>query len=216
MTHPIIKICGLSTPDTVQTAVDAGADMIGFVFFPKSPRNVSIGQAKELSNAAGGAVQVVALTVNMNDRDLATLVSSLKPDILQLHGTESVERCHEVRERFKLPIMKAFGISGPGDLDRVQPYAQVVDRFLFDAKPPQGSSLPGGNGVPFDWRLLKDLDLGVPYMLSGGLTIDNVSEALATSGAPGVDVSSGVEREKGVKDAELIKTFVQRARDTLS
>ncbi|MDX5595103.1 phosphoribosylanthranilate isomerase [Pseudovibrio sp. SPO723] len=216
MTPPLIKICGLSTPETVDAVAEAGADMIGFVFFPKSPRNVSTEAAAHLAEPVRGKVQIVALTVNASNETLEDIVSTLKPDLLQLHGSESPERCAEVREIFKTPVMKAFGISSKDDLDAVTPYDRVVDRLLFDAKPPKDANRPGGNGVSFDWHLLEDLKLDTPYMLSGGLTIENVADALRITRAPGVDVSSGVEREKGVKDVALIKEFVQRARTALS
>lgn len=207
-----IKICGISTEETADAVTDAHADMIGFVFFPKSPRHVSVERAKELADRVRGKTKIVALTVNMDDAGLKEIVEGISPDILQLHGKESPERCTQIRETFGIPVMKALGISSKEDLESVQAYVPCVDRLLFDAKPPKNSDIPGGNGVSFDWKLLKGLELGKPTMLSGGLGPENVREALAISGVHAVDVSSGVEREKGVKDIELINAFVREAR----
>ncbi|MTI18494.1 phosphoribosylanthranilate isomerase [Rhodobacteraceae bacterium RKSG542] len=211
MSDTLIKICGLSDIETLDTAIDAGAGMIGLVFFPKSPRHISIEKAKALAEHARGRTQIVALTVNMGNKELGEIVEHVRPDVIQLHGSESIERCAAVKSRFGLPVMKAFGISTAEDLEKASLYGDAVDRFLFDAKPPKDSNRPGGNGVSFDWTLLKSIKLSKPYMLSGGLGIENVREALTVSGAPAVDVSSGVEREKGIKDVELIKAFVKEA-----
>ncbi|WP_208990966.1 phosphoribosylanthranilate isomerase [Pseudovibrio sp. Tun.PSC04-5.I4] len=208
----MIKICGISTEETADAVTNAHADMIGFVFFPKSPRHVSVKQAKELADHVRGKTKIVALTVNMDDAGLREISEVIAPDVFQLHGSESPERCAEIREIFGIPVMKAFGISCAEDLEAVQAYIPFVDRLLFDAKPPKNSDIPGGNGVSFDWKLLQGLELGKPIMLSGGLGPENVREALAISGVHAVDVSSGVEREKGVKDIELIKAFVREAR----
>ncbi|KZL20063.1 N-(5'-phosphoribosyl)anthranilate isomerase [Pseudovibrio axinellae] len=211
-TSATIKICGISTKETADTVINQQTDMIGFVFFSKSPRNVSIQQAKELAEHVRGKAQIVALTVNMDDAGLREVIDNVAPDILQLHGNESPERCAEIRKTFGIPVMKAFGISCAEDLETVHAYVPFVDRLLFDAKPPKSSDIPGGNGVSFDWKLLQGLELGKPIMLSGGLGPENVREALAISGVHAVDVSSGVERERGVKDIELIKAFVQEVR----
>ena len=205
--NPLIKICGLSTPETVSAALASGADMVGFIFFPKSPRNVSVEQAARLRHAAVGRATAVAVSVDASDAGLDAIVSGMKPDMLQLHGHETPERVREVKARFGLPVMKAISIRERADLDQIAPFIGIADKFLLDAKAPQGSELPGGNGVSFDWTLLSALDPGLDYMLSGGLNAGNVAEALRVTHAPGLDVSSGVERKPGVKDIALIKKF---------
>jgi len=202
-----IKICGLSTPETVASALNNGASHVGFIFFPKSPRNVTPEPARQLRRAAEGRAQAVAVTVDATDDFLDQIVSTMRPDMLQLHGKETPARVVEVRKRFNLPVMKALSISGPEDLLPIQGFAGIADRLLLDAKAPKGSELPGGNGVSFDWRLLAALDPGLDYMLSGGLNPGNVAEAIAISNPPGLDVSSGVESTPGVKDVELIEKF---------
>lgn len=212
MPRPIVKICGLTTPATLAAALEAGADMVGFVSFPKSPRHLDLAAASALAAAVGGRAQKVALTVDADDAALTAIVAALAPDLLQLHGRESPERCARIRARFGLPVMKAIGVATHADLGAVPAYAAVCDRLLFDAKPPPGAALPGGNGLAFDWRLIAGLDPGRPWLLSGGLTPDTVAEAIRRTGAPGVDVSSGVETAPGVKDATLIAEFTQRAK----
>ena len=208
----LVKICGLRTPETVEAALAGGADMVGLVFFPRSPRNVSIEEAKRLRAVVGDRAAVVALVVDADDALLDAIRDEVRPDLLQLHGRETPERVAAIRERTGLPVMKALGVSDAADLARAAAYAPVADRRLFDAKPPQGAVLPGGNGVAFDWRLLAGLDLPKPFMLSGGLDPGNVAEALAVTRAPGVDVSSGVERAPGDKDPERIAAFIKAAR----
>lgn len=220
MSHPhsaspsslVVKICGLSTPETVTAALEAGADMVGFVFFPKSPRNVSLEAAGRLAALARGRAQVVALTVDADDALLAGIVAAVRPDWLQLHGHESAERVAVVRARYARPVMKAFGIRAADDLRAATGYGAVADRLLFDAKPPQNAALPGGNGVSFDWNLLANIDPARPFMLSGGLGIDNVGEAVRRTRPFGVDVSSGVESAPGLKDPARIAAFVAAAR----
>ncbi|MBD8891547.1 phosphoribosylanthranilate isomerase [Roseibium litorale] len=212
MSKLIIKICGLSTEETMQTALDAGADMIGLVFFPKSPRHVTLMDACKLADQARGKAEIVALTVDMDFDGLSRINELVRPDWFQFHGQESPEYCAVTKSAFPQKIMKAMGVSERADLEKAQAYVPVVDRFLFDAKPPAGSDRPGGNGVSYDWTLLKGLDLGKPFMLSGGLDAANVAEAIAQSGVSAIDASSGVEREKGVKDSELIRAFVAAAR----
>lgn len=208
----VVKICGLSTPETLDAALDAGADMVGLVFYPASPRAVTANRAAELRKRVGATVEVVALSVNATDSELSEIVDRVAPDWLQLHGTESPERVAEIREHFGLPVMKAIGIRGVGDLPAAEPYVPVVDRLLFDAKPPLGAILPGGNGVPFNWRLLRDIEAGRPFMVSGGLDAANVRQAIELTGAMGVDVSSGVETAPGRKDVNLIRAFIGAAR----
>jgi phosphoribosylanthranilate isomerase len=204
---PLIKICGLSTPETVAAALDSGADMVGFIFFPKSPRNVSVEQAAQLRRAAFGRAKAVAVAVDASDAALDDIVSGMKPDMLQLHGHETPERLSEVKARFGLPVMKAISIRERADLEQIAPFLGIADKFLLDAKAPKGSELPGGNGVSFDWTLLSALDPSLNYMLSGGLNAGNVAEAMRVTHAPGLDVSSGVESAPGVKDVGLIGKF---------
>ncbi|TSJ64311.1 phosphoribosylanthranilate isomerase [Starkeya sp. 3C] len=207
-----IKICGLSTPETLDAALGAGADMVGMVFFAPSPRHVDLATAPALAARARGRAGIVALTVDADDATLAAIVDAARPDMLQLHGKESPERVAAVRARFGLPVMKAIGIATAADLARLSAYADVADRLLLDAKPPKGALLPGGNGVPFDWNLLAGLDLTRPFMLSGGLDPDNVGEAVRRVRPPGIDVSSGVERAPGIKDPARIAAFLRAAR----
>jgi len=208
----LVKICGLSTPDTLDVALDAGADMVGFVFFPPSPRNISFEQARALAGRVKGQARKVANTVDADDTLLASIVAALKPDMLQLHGHESPQRVAAVRESFGVPVMKALPIETKADLAAIPNYTSVADRLLFDARPPREATRPGGLGKPFDWHLLENLDLAIPYLLSGGLDAGNVAEALRITRAPGVDVSSGVESAPGVKDPEKIRAFIRAAR----
>jgi phosphoribosylanthranilate isomerase len=208
----IVKICGLSSAETVDAALDAGADMIGLVFFPKSPRFIGLDQAAALAARARGRAETVALTVDMDDDGIAAIVMAVAPDWLQLHGRETPERVAEIGRRFGRRTMKAVHVSEAADLKAADAYRTVADRLLLDAKPPKDAVLPGGNGAPFDWTLLKGFDPGRPYLLSGGLDAANVAEALAISLAPGVDVSSGVETAPGQKSPDLIRAFIKAAR----
>lgn len=208
----LVKICGLSTPETVEAAIAAGADMVGFVFFPPSPRSVGYELARTLAAEVRGRAQTVALSVDATDAQLAASIEALKPDLLQLHGKEDPERVATIRARFGLPVMKALPIAERADLAPVRLYEKVADRLIFDARAPREATRPGGLGKPFDWTLLEGLNLAVPYMLSGGLDPDNVAEALRITGAPGVDVSSGVEHAPGKKDPEKIVAFIRAAR----
>ncbi len=212
---PLVKICGLSTEDTLAAALDAGAERVGFVFFPRSPRAVTPARAAALAALARSRAAVVALTVDADDDALAALVETVAPDMLQLHGSETPERVAAVRRLFGRPVVKVLGISTAADLDPVPSHAAVADEIMFDAKPPKGAVLPGGNGVAFDWRLLAALDLPVPFMLSGGLGPRNVGEAIRVTRAPAVDVSSGVETAPGVKSPDLIAAFIRAARGGL-
>jgi phosphoribosylanthranilate isomerase len=207
-----VKICGLKTPDTLDAALQAGADMVGFVFFPPSPRHLGLEGARVLGEQVGGRAQKVALTVDADDETLGGIVAALRPDMLQLHGKETPERVAVVHSRFGLPVMKAIPVSTRADLSTVRSYADVCDWLLFDARAPQDATRPGGLGKPFDWTLLGGLEPGVPFMLSGGLDARNVAEALAIAQASGVDVSSGVERAPGEKDANKIRAFIATAR----
>jgi phosphoribosylanthranilate isomerase len=209
----IVKICGLSTPDALDVALAAGADMVGFVFFPPSPRHVAFETTRVLGRRVRGNIQKVALTVDADDILLDAVVGALQPDLLQLHGKEKPERVAAIKRRFGLPIMKAIAIEVKGDLAAVAAYAMVADRLLFDARAPRAATRPGGLGRSFDWSLLQHIDPGLPFMLSGGLDTGNVGEALRMTSAPGVDVSSGVERALGEKDPDKIRAFVRAARD---
>ncbi|GAA0596879.1 phosphoribosylanthranilate isomerase [Paenochrobactrum glaciei] len=204
-----LKICGLKTPEAVSAVLEGGATHIGFIFFPKSPRHIGVEEAGCLRVAAQGRAQVVAVTVDADDDYLAEIVNHVRPDILQLHGQETPERVKLLKERFGLPVIKAFAIRNFDDLEAIKPYKGIADRFLFDAKPPKGSELPGGNGVSFDWELLTKLDGDVDYMLSGGLNAGNIAQALVQTGAQAIDVSSGVEARAGEKDVRLIEEFLQ-------
>jgi phosphoribosylanthranilate isomerase len=208
----IVKICGLSTPETLDVALDAGADMVGFVFFPPSPRHLGLETARDLGRQAKGRAVKAALTVDADDATLANIVEVLQPDILQLHGSETVARLRDIKQKFGLQVMKAMAVETSADLTSLPGYAAVADRILFDASAPRGATRPGGLGAVFDWHVLGNLDLKVPFMVSGGLNAENVAEAVRVTRAGGVDVSSGVERAPGVKDPEMIRAFIRAAR----
>jgi phosphoribosylanthranilate isomerase len=208
----LVKICGLSTRDTLDAALEAGADMVGFVFFPPSPRNLGLDAAQELGARAKGRATKVALTVDVDDATLQGIVEALKPDILQLHGHETPARLRDIKRMFGLETMKAIPVERAADLAVLPDYAAACDRILFDARAPKGATRPGGLGAVFDWQLLKNLDLTLPFMVSGGLTADNVAEAVRVTRAGGVDVSSGVERAPGIKDIDMIHAFIRAAR----
>lgn len=210
----LVKICGLSTRETLETALDAGADMVGFVFFPPSPRHVSLETGRDLGRQVKRRALTVALTVDADDATLGNIMDALSPDIFQLHGKESVARLRDIKQKFGRPVVKAVPVATSADLAVLPGYATVADRVLFDARAPKDATRPGGLGAPFDWHLLKNLDLKLPYMVSGGLHVDNIAEALRVTGAGGADVSSGVESAPGVKDPELIKAFIRAARAT--
>ena len=207
-----VKICGLTTPEALDAALDAGADAVGFVFFPPSPRHIGFELARTLGARVRGRAQKVALSVDADNDFLAATVEALKPDMLQLHGKEDPDRVAIVRSRFRLPVTKALPIAERADLSPIHIYAKVADRLLFDARAPREATRPGGLGKSFDWRLLENVDPGVPFMLSGGLDAGNVAEALRITRAPAVDVSSGVERAPGEKDPDKIRDFIRAAR----
>ncbi len=213
---PIIKICGLSTSATLAAALDAGADMVGFVFFPKSPRHVDWGKARALGRQARGRAKIVALTVDADDDALKRIVNALEPDVVQLHGGENPARVKRIGEFCARATMKAIGVSAREDLAAAEPYEGVADLLLIDAKPPKDATLPGGNGVPFNWGLARDFAPRRPWLLSGGLDPDTVAAAIALTGARGVDVASGVERAPGVNDERKIKAFVAAARSAFA
>ncbi|MDZ7823483.1 MAG: phosphoribosylanthranilate isomerase [Ahrensia sp.] len=212
-----IKICGLSTIETTDAVIAAGATHVGFIFFEKSPRHVTPLLAAELAaRAKAKHVKSVAVTVDADDAYLDEIVTIMKPDILQLHGHETPQRVAEVKAKYDLPVMKAFSISSAYDLTKTDAYLGVADRFLFDAKAPKGSDLPGGNGVSFDWSCLSKIDPSVDYMLSGGLNPANVSDAMRRLNPPGLDMSSGVESAPGKKDLNLIAAFFEAVRKAKS
>jgi phosphoribosylanthranilate isomerase len=208
----IVKICGLSTRETLDAALAAGADMAGFVFFPPSPRHLSLERARELGRQAKGRVAKTALTVDADDATLENIIDALQPDLLQLHGRESVARLRDIKQKFGLPVMKALAIETAADLAPLPGYAAVADRMLFDARAPKHATRPGGLGAAFDWHVLENLALEIPFMVSGGLHAGNVAEALRVTRAGGVDVSSGVESAIGVKDPDMIRAFIRAAR----
>jgi len=202
-----IKICGLKTPETVAVALDGGASHVGFIFFPKSPRNVAPEDAGRLRQGAFGKALAVAVTVDADNVFLDEIVAAMQPDMLQLHGAETPARVAEIKARYRLQTIKAFSVREPADLKAIEPYRGIADRFMFDAKPPRDSELPGGNGVSFDWSLLSAIPSDMDYFLSGGLNAGNIGSALATANPPAIDISSGVESAPGVKDSALIAAF---------
>lgn len=204
---PDIKICGLKTPEAIDLAVERGASHVGFIFFEKSPRHIDPLTAGALADRVRGRAKIVAVTVNADNEELEEIIAFLKPDILQLHGAENPERVLNIKAVFGLPVMKAFSVRVKEDLRKLEAYEGLADRFLLDAKAPEHSDLPGGNGVSFDWSILSALDGNVDYMLSGGLNKDNVLEALSVTQARGLDLSSGVESAPGVKDPAKINAF---------
>jgi len=206
-----VKICGLSTQEGLQAVADTGAAYVGFVFFPKSPRNVSIEQARELALATPVGLAKVALVVDADNAFLDAITDAVPLDMLQLHGHESPERVLEIKARYGLPVMKAVGIADASDVPNIDLYNAVADQILIDAKPPKSATLPGGNGLSFDWTLIAKRRWPKPWMLAGGLTPDNVAEAIALTGATQVDVSSGVEAGVGIKDNAKIAAFVAAA-----
>lgn len=207
-----VKICGLSTPAAVTAAVFGGARYVGFIFYPQSPRFVSLERASALAALVPSTVIRVGVVVDIPDPDLATLLEHVRLDMLQLHGKEPPERVAEIRQRFGLPVIKAAPIYTADDVRRAQRFAEVADRLLFDAKAPAGANRPGGNAISFDWSLLRALACTVPWFLAGGVTAANVAEAVQQSGAAAVDISSGVETAPGVKSAERIRQFLQAVR----
>ena len=206
-----VKICGLSATATVAAAVDAGAAYLGFVFVEKSPRYVTIETARALALPVPPGVAKVALTLDATDAELDAITETVPLDMLQLHGDETPERVEAVRRKYGLPVIKALGIADADDVAKIDFFAGVADQLLIDAKPPKTGNLPGGNGMPFDWRLIANRRWTKPWMLAGGLTPDNVAEAIALTGARQVDVSSGVETAPGEKDTDLIKRFLAHA-----
>jgi phosphoribosylanthranilate isomerase len=206
-----VKVCGLSKPEHLAAAVEAGAAYVGFVFFEKSPRNVTVDVAQALAVEVPVGVAKVALVVDADDATLDAITARVPLDMIQLHGKESPERVREIRARYGLPVMKAVGIAEAADLEKLPHYEAVADQILVDAKPPKSADLPGGNGLAFDWRLITGRTWAKPWMLAGGLTPENVAEAIRLTGAQQVDVSSGVECTPGEKEAGLVAAFIRNA-----
>jgi phosphoribosylanthranilate isomerase len=209
-----VKICGLRTEAALDAALDGGADYVGFVFYPRSPRNISADDARLLAARARGRAKIVALLVDPDDTQLDNVVETVAPDVIQLHGEETPARVSEIATRSGRPVMKAVSVTDAADAEAALAYAGKAERILFDARPPKGeaAALPGGNGLAFDWRALDGLAGRIDFMLAGGLTPDNVAEAIRLTGAPAVDVSSGVERQPGEKDLGLIRRFIDAAK----
>lgn len=208
-----VKICGLRSRGDLAAAAAAGASYGGLVFYPPSPRHVSLADARWIAGDRPDGLILVALTVDATDSELEAILGAIPIDLLQLHGAESPERAAEVRARFGKPVMKAVGLAEEGDLDGLPEYADAVDMLLVDARPPPGAALPGGNGIAFDWRLIEGRRWPKPWMLAGGLTPENVAEAVRLTGADAVDVSSGVEFARGLKDPVRIREFVTAANE---
>ncbi len=204
-----VKVCGLTSLETMAAAVDYGADYVGLVFYAPSPRNVDAATAAGLASVARGRSLIVALTVDADDLEIAGIIDKVKPDVLQLHGRETPQRVADVKQRFSLPIIKAIAVATVDDVKRAENFTASADLILFDAKPPKDALLPGGNGVAFDWSVLEIVRNRFAFMLSGGLNSGNVNEAIARTTPTAVDVSSGVEIAPGVKDVALIRRFLQ-------
>ena len=207
-----VKICGLKEPAHVSAAVAAGATYLGFNFFPRSPRYVDVGAARHLMLAVPAGVAKVVLVVDPSNEDLDRIVAGTPADVIQLHGKEDPGRVAEIKARYGLPVMKVVGVGGREDLAAIEPYQSVADQILIDAKAPKGAVLPGGNGVAFDWTLLLGRVWRRPWMLAGGLTPENVAQAIRATNAQQVDVSSGVETAPGVKDEALVRAFIAAAK----
>lgn len=207
MSRLAIKICGLSTPETVGAAVRAGASHIGFVHFPPSPRHLDPERIEALAAGVPAPVERIAVVVDADDDQFSRLAATGAISAFQLHGRESPERSAAIRQRFGLPVWKAIAVKTRADIDAAKVYAGAVDRLLFDAKTPDGAALPGGMGLRFDWTLLQDSSISIPWGLSGGLSIDNVAQAIHLTGAPLIDVSSGIEDAPGIKSVDKIMAF---------
>jgi phosphoribosylanthranilate isomerase len=208
----IVKICGLTSEEAIDAALENGADMTGFVFYPRSPRHLSMNDAARFVHRVGARARRVLLLVDPDEALLTTAMKLIDPDIFQLHGQETPERVASIRERFGRPVMKALPIADASDLASIVRYEPFCDYLLFDAKPGPDAKRPGGNGTTFDWSLLRGVETRKPWLLAGGLDPENVAQALDSTGAPGVDVSSGVEASRGVKDPDKIAAFIGKVR----
>ena len=210
----LVKICGLNSAEAADAAVRAGADFAGLMFHPRSPRNLKIDVATMLAERLRGRARLVSVFADARDEDMAAAVAAVRPDFIQLHGLESQERVAAIHGRFGARIIRAIAIAEPSDLNIVAKYEDVADMFLFDAKSPSGAVREGGHGAAFDWQMLKGRNFSRPWLLAGGLNAENVARAIEVSGAPGVDVSSGVETAPGMKSPDMIRDFVSAARAT--
>jgi phosphoribosylanthranilate isomerase len=208
----VIKICGLSTPETLEAALVAGVEMVGFVFVPQSPRHIDFGAARRLGQQVCGRAQKVALLVDPDDATIASVTAALDADFLQLHGREPPERVRALKQLAGVPVIKAVGVATPADFAAIHSYQGIADHILIDAKPPPAAAYPGGHGASFDWSILAALEPRIPFILSGGLKPENVEKAVALVRPWGIDVSSGVEVAPGQKDSVRIRRFVAKAR----
>ncbi len=208
-----VKICGINSVESADVAVRAGADYVGLVFHRRSPRNLQPEQARALGARLRGRVRIVALLADADDAAIAAAVANAAPDFLQLHGSENVERVSEIRSRTGVPVIKVIAVAEAADLSSISAYEKAADMLMFDAKAPASATREGGHGTAFDWQLLRGRSFTKPWFLAGGLNVENLARAIAISGAPGVDVSSGVETSPGVKDAEMIRAFLAAARN---
>lgn len=207
-----VKICGLKTFDAVRSAVQNGADYIGFVFHQASPRNIDPKMATGLKRHIPRNIKTVAVIVDASDDDIDVIFRNFMPDILQCHGKESIQRIRAIKEKYKMPVIKAIPVRSSDDITKSSAFEDAADMLLFDAKAPT-SNMPGGNGLAFDWTLLKEREFSIPWFLSGGLNIQNVTNALNITKAQAVDVSSSLEREPGIKDPELISLFISKVKN---
>jgi phosphoribosylanthranilate isomerase len=207
-----VKICGINSPEAADAAASAGADYVGLVFFPLSPRHVAYEQAASLAAGLRNRCRIVAVLVDAGDAEIEAAVKASRPDLLQLHGLETPERVAVIRQRFGIPVMKAIAVAEADDFAVVPGYERVADMLLFDAKAPRSASRPGGHGAAFDWQLLRNRNVRRPWLLSGGLNVENVARAIRACDALGVDCSSGVETAPGVKSPQLIRDFIATAR----
>lgn len=210
----LVKICGINSAEAADAALRAGADFVGLVFHPKSPRHVSAEQARSLAQRLRGRVRLTALLVDPRDDEISYVMTHAVPDFLQLHGNETPARVSQIRQTFGIPIIKVLSVAEPGDFANLQAQEDAADMMMFDAKPPANATRAGGNGVAFDWQMIRTQKISRPWFLAGGLTPENVGRAIAASDAPGVDASSGLETAPGVKSAELIEQFVAAARNS--
>jgi len=208
-----VKICGINSADAADAAVAAGADYAGLMFFERSPRNVALDAAASLANRMRGRTRIVAVLCDANDEQIAAIARAAKPDVLQLHGSESVTRVGAIRTRFEIPVMKVIPIADASDFANAAAYEEVADMLMFDTKPASNASRSGGHGIAFDWQLLSGRSFSKPWLLAGGLNSENVARAVAISNAPGVDTSSGVETSPGVKNPDMIRGFVAAVRN---
>lgn len=208
-----VKICGINSVESADAAMRAGADFAGLMFHPQSPRRLDTDLARRLSDRMKGRVRLVAVLVDPDDAALQTVIAAAKPDFIQLHGKESVARVSDIHSATGLPVIKVLAVAEASDLAAASQYESVADMLMFDAKAPAGAAREGGHGTAFDWQLLKGRRFSRPWLLAGGLNAENVARAVSSSGAPGVDVSSGVETAPGVKNPEMIRTFIENARN---